>query len=594
LVSVREIRAGQETSVLIEPEETGVQMPPDMPGVRAGDSERPDNWWPEQLSNLYGLFGVSMMMFDGRDPDDILRLATTSLPSLCECTVDMVYLRVDRALTPAHGGTPDPPLVKALVSLDGQSGPIPTKDGGWRWAMALGSPAELLGYLVVCSAAAPSTDEFFLIKALAQQTSGALASARLHQREREQSAALQTLNTELQSLNGRLSTSVARLEAQTRVHERLSEVTASGAGEAGIALALHELTGLSAAVEDQFGNLLAWAGPDQPDPYTKAVPHRREALLRQAAAVPHPIRVQARVISLAKPRQEVLGVVALVDPRHTAGGQEVFALEYATTVLALELSHRRSLAEAELRLRRDLVDDLIAGTDEHSAYARADALGHDLRGTHYVVVVKWSRTQTDDAVAAAAAAAADALQLSSLISRRAGSVVLLARGPLDGVSLHRTLAEKLGGTTGAIGVGGRCRGPTDVPRSYAEAVRAADVRRDSRSPDGATSYDQLGLYRILDTGAGSGEVEAFVQEWLGELLTYDQRKSTDLVHTLSQYLECGGNYDETAAALLIHRSTLRYRLGRIRKIGGHDLNDVDERLNLHVATRAWQVLQRPE
>ncbi|MFG1926361.1 PucR family transcriptional regulator [Cryptosporangium sp. NPDC048952] len=569
-------------------------MFPDKPDVRAGDSERPDDWWREQLSNLYGLFVVSMMMFDGRDPDDILRLAATSLPSLCECTVDTVYLRVDRALIPARGGTPDPALVEALESLDGQSGPVPTKDSGWRWAMALGSPAELLGYLVVCSAAAPSTDEFFLVKALAQQTSGALASARLHQREREQSAALQTLNSELQSLNGRLATSVARLEAQTRVHERLSEVTASGAGEAGIALALHELTELSAAVEDRFGNLLAWAGPHQPDPYPKAVPHRREELLRQAAAVPHPIRVQSRVISLAKPRQEVLGVVALVDPRHTAGGHEVFALEYATTVLALELSHRRSLAEAELRLRRDLVDDLIAGTDEPSAYARADALGHDLRGTHHVVVAKWSRTHTDDAVAAASTAAADVLQLSSLISRRAGSVVLLVHGPLDGAALHRTLAEKLGGTAGAIGIGGRCRGPTDVPRSYAEAVRAADVRRDSRSPDGATFYDQLGLYRILDIGTGSGEVEAFVQEWLGELLTYDQRKSTDLVHTLSQYLECGGNYDETAAALLIHRSTLRYRLGRIRKICGHDLNDVDDRLNLHVATRAWQVLQRPE
>ncbi|EXG82179.1 PucR family transcriptional regulator [Cryptosporangium arvum] len=569
-------------------------MPPDTPNTKVGDSEHPDNWWREQLSNLYGLFVVSMMMFDGRDPDDILRLATTSLPALCECIADTVYLRVDRALIPAHGDTPDPDLVTALLSLDGQSGPVPTKDGRWRWAMALGSPAELLGYLVVCSRSEPSSEEFFLIKALAQQTSGALASARLHQREREHATALLTLNTELQALNGRLSESVARLEAQTRVHERLGEVSASGAGEAGIALALHELTGLSAAVEDRFGNLLAWAGPDRPDPYTKVVPHRREALLRQAAAVPHPIRVQTRVISLAKPRQEVLGVIALVDPRHTAGAHEVFALEYATTVLALELSHQRSLAQAELRLRRDLVDDLIAGTDEHSAYARADALGHDLRGTHQVVVVKWSRTQTDDAVAAAAAAAAAALQLPSLISRRAGSVVLLAPGPLVGVSLHRALADKLGGTAGAVGVGGRCRGPTDVPRSYAEAVRAADVRRGSRSPDGTTSYDQLGLYRILDTGAGTGEVQAFVQEWLGELLTYDQRKSADLVHTLSQYLECGGNYDETAAALLIHRSTLRYRLGRIRNICGHDLTDVDDRLNLHVATRAWQVLRRPE
>ncbi|WP_405575404.1 helix-turn-helix domain-containing protein [Streptomyces sp. NBC_01167] len=35
---------------------------------------------------------------------------------------------------------------------------------------------------------------------------------------------------------------------------------------------------------------------------------------------------------------------------------------------------------------------------------------------------------------------------------------------------------------------------------------------------------------------------------------------------------------------------MRYRLQRIRKIGGVDLTDVDSRLNLHVATRAWKLL----
>ncbi|WP_231382659.1 helix-turn-helix domain-containing protein [Mycobacterium simiae] len=40
---------------------------------------------------------------------------------------------------------------------------------------------------------------------------------------------------------------------------------------------------------------------------------------------------------------------------------------------------------------------------------------------------------------------------------------------------------------------------------------------------------------------------------------------------MSHYVECGGNYDESAAALHVHRSTLRYRLGCITALTGLDL-----------------------
>ncbi|MEY2457625.1 MAG: hypothetical protein QOK06_2746, partial [Acidimicrobiaceae bacterium] len=40
-----------------------------------------------------------------------------------------------------------------------------------------------------------------------------------------------------------------------------------------------------------------------------------------------------------------------------------------------------------------------------------------------------------------------------------------------------------------------------------------------------------------------------------------------------------------------HRSTLRYRLGRIRELCGRDFSDPDVRLNLHVAIRALSVIQ---
>ncbi|MGR6998356.1 helix-turn-helix domain-containing protein [Yinghuangia aomiensis] len=42
--------------------------------------------------------------------------------------------------------------------------------------------------------------------------------------------------------------------------------------------------------------------------------------------------------------------------------------------------------------------------------------------------------------------------------------------------------------------------------------------------------------------------------------------------------------------LAIHRSTLRYRLQRIRDISGNDLANVEDRLNLQVATRVWKIV----
>jgi DNA-binding PucR family transcriptional regulator len=40
----------------------------------------------------------------------------------------------------------------------------------------------------------------------------------------------------------------------------------------------------------------------------------------------------------------------------------------------------------------------------------------------------------------------------------------------------------------------------------------------------------------------------------------------------------------------MHRSTLKYRLQRIRDISGHDLSNADTRFNLQLAARAWHTL----
>ncbi len=86
-------------------------------------------------------------------------------------------------------------------------------------------------------------------------------------------------------------------------------------------------------------------------------------------------------------------------------------------------------------------------------------------------------------------------------------------------------------------------------------------------------------------------METFVNTWLGALMTYDSDHGAHLVATLSEFLDCGGGYDVAAAALTIHRSTLKYRLKRIREVSGHDIGVPDTQFNLQVATRAFRTMQ---
>ncbi|MDX3072510.1 PucR family transcriptional regulator [Streptomyces sp. NPDC088354] len=554
---------------------------------------RARNWDQEHLANLYSLFVLSMIMNDGRDEADIMRLALTSVAALGPCRAEAGHLTADGsgADVPSAGRRALPGLGDRLRQLDGREGPVLVPGRAWGWAFALHTRGGGIGHLVVSAPTTPTDDERFLIHVLAQQTSAALANAAARRREREHAEELRRLNEERESVNAQLAASVAELTYQRTVHEVLSEATASGSGVAGIAAAVHRLTGCPVAIEDRFGNLRAWAGPGRPDPYPKPDAARRELLLQEAARRLRPLRVGDRLIAVVQHRGEVLGAMALVAAEDRRDEQDEFTLDHACTALSLELAHLHSLAEVELRLRRELVDDLVAGTDDESAYARAAAIGHDLHGPHYPAVVQWEGRAADDAFVQAVGRAAAGLRLRCLPARRSGMAVLVLRGRPPADALHQAVSRELGTARGAIGVGGRCDAPRDLPRSFQQALRALEVRCRSQSPNGATTFDDLGFYRILGTGDGDyQEVGHFVREWLGPLLDYDAAHHCDLARTLAQYFECGGNYDATAAALDIHRSTLRYRLQRIRDVGGNDLTDVDSRLNLHVATRLWKVL----
>lgn len=528
------------------------------------------------LSSLRSLLVLGKLMTEGADEQQILELAVTAAPSLARCSVVSVELAWGRRRVPG--------LEAQLALVGATGGLVELPKMGWAWAYPLSSIAGHLGHLVIGASTEPSPEEQFLLRSLAQQAGGALANQRLHAQEQATAA-------ELSALNERLRGTVGALQHSMNIHSRLTAVAVSGEGSEGIARAVHELTGLQVAIEDRYGNLQAWAGPNRPDPYPKDSPARRERLICRAKRAVRPIRDGARILALAHPQGDTLGAIVLVDPTASASEQALMALEHGATILAMELARVRSLAESELRLRRDLVDELLNGTDEESGLARAMALGYDLQRPHRVVVIEGrGRTRDNDTFFQAVRRAARDEPAGTLLAARGAEVVLLADREPDWESLRRSVMRELGGGRARMGVGECCERVNEFPRSYRQAKLALRLPATAEWDDRSIRFDDLGVYRLLVGIEDLGEVERFVQHWLGDLLAYDEQRGSELVRTLSQYLARGGSYELTAESLIVHRNTLKYRLQRIRQIGGLDLSDPDTCFNLQLATRAWSTL----
>jgi DNA-binding PucR family transcriptional regulator len=526
-----------------------------------------------QLSAVRSLLVLSMLMVRYGDEEQILELAVGAMPSLGRLRAEGVHL--DGMWRPAGPSSRSLRLGPQLDALGPAGGRLDVAQG-WAFAASLAIPG---GFLVVSADSEPSEHERFLLQVLSQQTGVALTNARLLARERAQAERLRAANL--------------ALTQSMAIHERFTRVALTGGGQEGIAQALHDLTGYAVAVEDRYGNLVAWAGPGRPDPYPRDGPREREELVDGALRAGGPLRAGGRlVLAVAQPGQDTLGILALVDPDETAGAPDRTALEHGGTVLAMELARLQNLDETRLRLQRDLVETLLSGTGERDALHTAQALRYDLGRPHRVVVAEGTTRGSDnDVFFQAVLRAAHESGAGSLVVARAGAVVVLADADRPWEDLRATVLARLPGGRCRVGVGSVCRAPREYRRSYREARLALRLQATAAGPDRALTFDELGVYQVLGQAEDPAAVERLVRRWLGPLIDHDSVRGSQLVATLDTYLQRGGNYVATATALSVHRSTLKYRLQRIRDITGADLNDPDTRFNLQLACRAWRTLR---
>lgn len=383
--------------------------------------------------------------------------------------------------------------------------------------------------------------------------------------------------TELERANEIIRDHSGVIERASDVHDRLAELVLRGGGVHDVAAAVSEI--LDGTVE-----------------FSEVAP--TEAL-EASRAEGHAVRHKDDWIAAVAAGGELLGALVLrghpgLDP------VDQRTLERAAMVTSLLLLARRSAAEAEQRVRGELLDDLLDARDRDPRLLRERAarLDADLDATHIVLAARLDGAAPDADQEAAArrrlwsAASHLAATRHGLAAARDGGTVLLL--PLTAGDTATELARRTAGHLGtavheAVTVGASA--PVRdlavhldaVAAAYEEGRRCLDaLRLLGRSGDGAAAEDFGFLGLLL---AGDRDIAGFVDRTIGQVVTYDDRRGTDLLRTLDAYFACGMSPARTKDELHVHVNTVAQRLERVGRLLGEDWQSPARALEIQLALR---------
>jgi sugar diacid utilization regulator len=371
----------------------------------------------------------------------------------------------------------------------------------------------------------------------------------------------------------------AVIERASDVHDRLAELVLHGGG-------VHDV---AAAVSEVLDGTVEFAEPAG----TPAI------AVEAARADGHAVRHGDDWVAAVAAGGELLGALVLrghpgLDP------VDQRTLERAAMVTSLLLLARRSASEAEQRVRGELLDDLLDARDRDPTLLRERAarLHADLDGPHVVLAARLDATAADADEAAGARrrlwSAASHLATTRhglAVARDGGTVLLLPLGPGDtATTLARRTAKQLGTavheevSVGASApVEGLAARPEAVARAYGEGQRCLEaLRLLGRAGDGAAAEDFGFLGLLL---AGDRDISGFVDRTIGGVVTYDERRGTELLHTLDAYFASGMSPARTKDALHVHVNTVAQRLERVGRLLGEDWQRPARALEIQLALR---------
>lgn len=411
------------------------------------------------------------------------------------------------------------------------------------------------------------------------------------------------------------------LQRSLAVHEKLTKIVLEEKGLEAILSTLSALVGCSAVLFDFHGVVLCEAayrrrlGSELVADLWRQISERRadrQNFALRMEGVGSGVQVYPVVAS-----HRIGAFLAVVKDSGDFSEYDRIILHNVVTVTALELVKKKAVAETEKRLAGDFFDELIASDLYEEEIARRLAFfGLDAQAEHLIVLVSMDGAADDGDGAGQSRPTAlqdskerlhwavdefmarrEVLFISA--SRSDSVVVLVQRGDLDtdavlalARELRAAIDQLLPEVSVSVGIGRPHGSLVDLRQSYYEASYAIKIRKLKGDPGVIASFDDLGSYGLLLGLQDTLSLEVFYDSVLGRLQEYDEQNSSDLVRSLSCFLEANGHWGDAADKLYVHRHTLRYRMKRVEEITGRDLDQSQDRMEFWLALKAKELIDQ--
>ncbi len=415
-----------------------------------------------------------------------------------------------------------------------------------------------------------------------------------------------------------LDRQTATSERGMQLYRKLSEMSREGLGLEAMTEVIAKLTGKIVVVQDKRLDIQAMSTPHDtfidldvlgdiltyreglPDLLLnrKAVAKARQSYWQQLL----PIENMGRLISPIVSGDRARGYLSVIGPADQLDPLDTLAVEHGAAAIALEMAKAKAVSEAKKALRGDFLEGLLSNTLPAREIERLEGrLDHDTKQAHAVMTFAWASAAQNPSLRRLETAVNWILNnhhrpaLVHIYGDKHICVFQALRSSDDMETAHelgRRLQTEVENEFPQARLIGGISGPAltlaDWPKVYEEALQAMQLGHRLKL-NHLVAFNSLGIYRLLGQLEHIPSVVSFTRQVLGALATYDEEHHSSLVQTLDAYFSHHGNISQTAETLYIHRNTLLYRLERIQELTGHDLNQANMRLALHLALKLWQL-----
>jgi purine catabolism regulator len=301
------------------------------------------------------------------------------------------------------------------------------------------------------------------------------------------------------------------------------------------------------------------------------------------------------------------------------GGFDLAIIESASTTIGLSLLQDLSVKEVEIRYRSEFFEDLISVDIKRKKKAldRARFFNLNPENKYLIEVIscnmKWEHIDEDEeesinyirdfvnTIVPSIEELMGYLKLEGLVATKVNGMQILLGFENEKLimkkiqefnkKLMEILNKKSKNIEFKMGVGRIYSDLENVNKSFLDALRAVRIGKTITNKEIVT-FDELGIFKILSQDFLNDELEDFYNTTLKPLVDYDKKKSTELVKTLEIYFKNTGNLTRISEQLFAHYNTVLYRVNRINEITGMNLDDPNHRLNLEIALKIKDLLEK--